>query len=171
MLPIAFMLAAQAGGMIIDYYGRSQSSAMAKEGAEMQQQAIERAIQYSRLNTEAESLQAMQSLRKNLGSQAVMFASRGIRQGAGSNALFANESVGNYNMDERMRRLNQLSNESKMRAGIQASKSQQQAFENENWNAFTKSIINKIPTNPDAYKGLAESFGFNKVSSGRSSPT
>lgn len=163
MIPVAYMLAAQAAGMAIDYYGRSKSNAMSKRGAEMQKQAIERAIQYSRIQTEQESLNSMVALRKNLGTQAVMLAARGVRSNAGTAALFGNESQAAFNVDERMRRLNQLANESKLRAGIDITNMNQKAFENENWNAFSRNIINKIPTNPEAYSSLSESFGFKKV--------
>ena len=164
MIPVAYMLAAQGAGMIIDYYGRSKSNAMAKRGAEMQKQAIERAIQYSRIQTEQESLNSMVALRKNLGTQAVMIAARGARSNAGTAALFGNESQAAFNVDERMRRLNQLANESKLRAGIDITNQNQKAFENENWNAFAKNAFNSISTSIDYYnKSLPESFGLKKA--------
>jgi len=162
-LPVAFMLAAQGAGMIIDYYGRSKASAMSEKGAQMQKQAIERAIQYSRIQTEQESLNSMVALRKNLGTQSALLAARGVRSGQGTAALFQNESQAAFNVDERMRRLNQLANETKLRAGLQITEMNQKAFENENWNTFTRNIINKIPTSPQAYQSLSESFGFKKV--------
>ncbi len=159
MLP--FLLALQASGMVVDWFGRQNQIDMAERGAELQQEMIERNIQLSRIQTADESLREMVKLRQNLGTQAAMFAARGV---AGPMVgLAANESVGNFNTDERMRRINQLSNEAKLRAGIEISKLHQKTFETNQRNEFFKSAIEKIPTSPDAWKGFGESFGMTKA--------
>ena len=162
-IPLAFMFAAQAAGMVIDYLGRAKSQQLSEEGLAKQHNAIQRVIACTQVQTEDESLRAMIALRKNLGTQAAMFAARGVRSGTSTTALFSNESVSSFNTDERMRRLNQAMNESRLEAGLDVANIRQKQFENENWNAFSKSIINKIPTDPKAYEGLAESFGFKKA--------
>ena len=162
-IPIGFMLAAQAGGMIMDYFGTAAQNEQAAEAARLQQEAIQASIATSRLQTEDESLRAMVSLRQNLGTQAAMMAARGIRAGTGVGVLAMTESQGNFNADERMRRMNQMMNEKRLKAGMEISKMHQQAFENNNWNAFAGRVINKIPTSPEFYKQLGASFGFTKA--------
>lgn len=158
-IPIAFMLAAQGAGMVFDYLGTQDSIDMARKGAELQQQEIEKQIQYARLAAADESLRSMVNLRKNLGSQAAYFAARGV--GGSAPALFATESTSNFNTDERMRKINLLAAESQLRAGQKISKLHEEAYENDQWNSFIKRTVNNIPTSPEAYKGIGGSFGLN----------
>lgn len=162
-MPIAFLLALQASGMVIDYFGTQRQNAMAQRGAALEQAGINANIALSRVSAEDQSLQAMKQLRQNLGTQAAMFAARGIRSGAGNAALITNESISNFNADERMRKINQLSNEAKLKAGIAMSKMDQASYENKNWNAFTDRLINKFPSNPSAYAEIGKNFGLTKV--------
>lgn len=159
-IPIAVMLAMQAGGMIIDYMGKESQMDLAKQGAQLQQRAIEEAIQFSRLQAQDESAQAMTNLRKTLGSQIAMFAARGIRAGSPTQALVTNESMANFNADERIRRINELVTESKLRAGQQISSMHDKTFRSQISNEFTTSVINKIPTDPQAWEKIGESLGF-----------
>ena len=92
----------------------------------------------------------------------MMFAARGVALGAAT-ALLKPNLLSNYNTDARMRRINQLMVESQLRAGKKISAINQQAFENQNWNAFATNSLNRLPTNPEVYKGIGESFGLNKV--------
>ena len=167
VIPVAYLLAAQAAGMAIDYFGKQNAIGMAKVGADLQRREIEKQIMYSRVAAEDQSLRAMIELRKNLGSQLAMFAARGVAPGAAT-ALFSSQSLANYNTDARMRRINQLMVESQLRAGKKISEINQQAFENQNWNAFATNSLNKLSTNPEVYKGIGESFGLNKVQGGTS---
>lgn len=145
-MPFAFLLAMQASGMVVDWLGKKDQIRMARMGAQVEQAGIESEIQSSRLQTEDESVQAMINLRKNLGTQAALFAARGTASGSGTALLFSNESVGNFNADERIRRINQLGNEARLKAGMTLSKLHQQTYENNTWNEFRQSAINKIPT-------------------------
>jgi hypothetical protein len=159
------MLAMQAAGVVTDWLGRRQQMDFAQKGAELEQRMINENIQISRIQSSEASLQAMKQLRQNLGTQAAMFAARGIRAGAGTAALITNESVGNFNADERMRKINQLNTESRLRVGLETSKLHQKAFEANQRNEFFTSVFNKIPTNPAAYKSFGEGFGLTKVGS------
>ncbi len=162
-MPIAFLLAMQASGMVVDWLGKNEQVRLGKMGAEIEQAGIESNIQLSRLETEQESLDQMISLRKNLGTQAAMLAARGTRAGQGTAALFGNESVGNFNTSERTRRLNQMGREAALKAGKTISKLHQKTFENNTWNDFTKNITKNLPTSPEAYSQFAGSFGLTKI--------
>jgi hypothetical protein len=158
----ALLLAMQAAGMVVDYMGNNEQVRLGKMGAEIEQAGINSNIASSRLQYEDESLQAMKQLRQNMGTQAAMLAARGTRPGAGTAALFGNESVGNFNADERMRKINFLSNQANLKAGVTLSKLHEKTFENTQWNTFKNNLINKIPTNPEAYTKFGESFGLTK---------
>ena len=152
------MLAAQGAGMIIDYMGRENQIELGRQGEAMQQQNISEQIQTSRLQTEDASLQAMKQLRMNLGTQAATLAARGIRSGAGTAALFGNESVGNFNADERIRKVNQRGNEAALKAGGMIASLHQQTAEANTWNEFRTNAINKIPTTPEAWDQISKGF-------------
>jgi hypothetical protein len=160
---IPALLAMQAAGMVVDYLGTAHSINIARKGYELQQQAIEKSIQLSRLQTEDESLQSLISLRKNLGSQAVMLAARGVSGSSGIGAIAMTESVSNFNMDEKMRRINQEVTESKLRSNKEASKLQFQSFKGNRWSAFATRTANRFPTSPAAYNQLAKNFGLTEV--------
>lgn len=162
-IPVAFLLAAQAGGMIVDYMGKSAQIELGRMGNQVEQASIDSNIQSSRLESEEASLQAMKQLRMNLGTQAAMLAARGTRAGAGTAALFGNESVGNFNADERIRKINQRGRETAFAANKVLSNLHQTTTENNIWGQFRKSIIDKIPTAPDAYSSAAEKFGLTKI--------
>lgn len=157
-IPVGFLLAAQAGGMIFDWIGMQDQNDQAAAAARLQQEAIQSSIATSRLQTEDESLRSLVQLRQNLGTQAAVLAARGIRAGAGVGVIAATESEGNFNADERMRRINQMMNEKRLKAALEISKMQQQAFENNNWNAFVTRTINRIPTDPKYYEELGKSI-------------
>jgi hypothetical protein len=163
-IPVGFLLAAQAGGMILDWIGTSAQNEAAARAARLQQQAIEISIATSRLQTEDESLRELVQLRQNLGTQAAVLAARGVRAGTGVGVIAAAESQGAFNADERMRRINQMMNEKRLKAGLEISKIQQKTFENNNWNSFLSRTINRIPTSPDFYKQLGSSFGLTPAS-------
>jgi hypothetical protein len=168
-MPLAFILAMQASGMIIDYMGKSNQIAMAKQGNDLEQAGINANIQNARLASEDESLQAMKQLRMNLGTQAAMYAARGIRGPA--TALSSNASIGNFNADERMRKINQITNETALRANGLISNLHQKSFEAKTMGEFRKSVADKIPTSTSAWseigKGFSKEsgygFGFSKV--------
>ena len=157
-IPIAVMLAMQASGMVMDYFGKQSQIDLAREGAELQESAINQAIQTSRVQSADESLQAMIKLRKTLGSQIANFAAKGIMPGTVTQALVTNESIGNFKADERMRKINQLNYEAQLKAGLRASKMHEKNLESDVMNQFMTSIVNKLPTSPEAYESLFDKF-------------
>lgn len=166
-IPLGIMLGMQAAGMVVDYMGRENQIDLARQGEALEQQNINEQIQASRLKYEDASLQSMRQLRMNLGTQMASQAARGIRLGAGNSALVSNESIGNFNADQRMRRINQLSEESALKTSGMVSSLHEKAYESKNRNEFVNSAINKIPTTDSAWDKLAKSaksgFGFTKV--------
>jgi hypothetical protein len=148
----------QAAGMIMDYSAKQQQIEMQKQGQAIEQAGIESNIMASRLNSEEESLTSLKQLRANLGTQAAVLAARGTRAGAGTAALFPNESVGNFNSDERLRKINESGREAQLKAGITLSNLHEKTSENKINNEFTQSVINKIPTSPEAWSKIGEGF-------------
>lgn len=157
-MPYAFLLALQAGGMVVDWLSTNDQNQLLKEGDQLNQAAITANIATSRLQFEDESLDAMKKLRMNLGTQMAMQAARGVRSGAGTAALLTNESLGNFNADQRIRKINELASENGLKAQGLMSSLNTQANINKNWNAFDNRVISKIPTSGTAYSGLSEGF-------------
>lgn len=158
-MPIALLLAMQASGMIIDWLGTKQQAAMMKQGADLEQQQITSNIEQTRLQTEDASLAALQNLRKTLGIQAAVFASRGTSQSAGSAVLFGEEAKNTFEGEEKMRRMNLLSNETALKAKGAISKLNATGENSKLWSSFASRSINRFPTNPSAYGEMGKSFG------------
>jgi len=156
-MPFAFLLALQAGGMVVDWLSTNDQNQLLKEGDTLNQAAITANIATSRLQFEDESLDAMKKLRMNLGTQMAMQAARGVSS-AGEGVLFSNESVGNFNADQRIRKINQLSTENGLKAQGLISSLNTQANIDKNWNAFDQRTIAKIPTIGDAWSGIGKGF-------------
>lgn len=159
----ALLLAMQASGMVVDWLGKNEQVKLGRIGAQIEQAGITANIAQSRLEAEDASLQSLKQLRQNLGTQAAVFAARGVRSGAGNALSFMTESVSNFKADERMRKINQLGREAELKAGSTLSKLHQQTRENTIWNQFRTDVFNKISTNPETYKQLGKSFGLTKV--------
>ena len=157
-MPIAFLLALQAAGMVMDYMATKDQLRMAKMGGKIEQAGIESEIQTTRLQTEEDSLQAMIQLRQNLGSQAALFAARGVQGGQGTAFLFSNQSVGNFNADERMRRTNQLGNEARLKAGMTLSKLHQTTYAANTTSEFNKRSLNRFPSTQEGWGKITEGF-------------
>ena len=162
-MPFSFLLALQASGMVMDWYGKSEQIRLGKMGEQIEQANINSNIATSRLQTEEDTLSSMKKLRQNLGSQAVMMAARGVR--GPMSTVLSNESVGNFNADSRIRRINQMGNEAALRAQKLISNLHEKTFENNTWNEFRQGVINKIPTSPEAWNKIGGSFGLTKVGS------
>ncbi len=157
-MPLAFLLAMQASGMVVDWLGKNEQVRLGKLGNQVEQAGIASNIQMSRLETEEASLASMKQLRMNLGTQAAVMASRGISGASGANIFGTAESVGNYNADQRIRKINQISNETNMKANGILSNLHQKTFENKTWNEFRTNTINKIPTSSSAWGKIRDGF-------------
>lgn len=144
-MQIAFLLAMQAAGMVIDWYGNSQQKQIGRMGTQIEQAGIENQIQMTRLESEEASLAAMKNLRKTLGSQAAVLAARGTRGGVGSALTLSNESVTNFNSDERMRRMNLLSKETNLRAQNFMVGLHQMTAESQMGQALRQRFFDKLP--------------------------
>jgi len=155
-MPIAFLLALQASGMVVDWLGTSEQIRLGRMGEKIERAGINADIQTSRLQAEDESLQAMRQLRQNLGTQFAAAAARGGR--GGSSIFVTNQSVSNFNADERMRKINQLGKEAHLRANSTLSKLHQQTSENTAWNTFRQNVVNKIGTSVQAYNTSGKLF-------------
>ena len=170
-MPLAFLLALQASGMVVDWFGANEQVRLGKMGAQVEQAGIASNIVASRLQAEDESLQSLKNLRMTLGSQAAYAASRGVHLGSGNSVITTETSVGNFNADERIRKINQSGNEAALRAGQTLSKLHESTYENNTWNQFTRRSINRIPTSDTAWKQIGQGFsaknnygfGFTKV--------
>ncbi len=158
-MPLALLLAMQAAGMIVDYYGVKNQQEMADMGAKLQQAGIDASIQQTRLETEDASLSALKNLRQTMGSQLAIFAARGTNPAAGSALSMVQSSIGTNNADERMRRLNLLGKENQLKGGGVISKLNQQSNNAALWQGFAQRSINRFPTNPSAFGSASKSFG------------
>jgi len=158
-IPVAMLLAMQASGMIVDYMGTNNQSKFADMGAKVQQAGIEANIEQTRLETEDASLQAMKTLRANLGSQIATFAARGTSTAGGSAVGILNESVENFNADERIRRMNLLSKQNELKANKTISILQQKGEKSKLWQGFASRTINRFPTSVEGWSKGLSSFG------------
>jgi len=159
MPPMAFFLALQAAGMITDWMGTQQQIKMGRIGTQLEQAGINANIEMTKVQSADASLQAMKQLRQTLGSQAAIMAARGTRSGAGSSVAIQQQSVSNYQSDERMRRMNLLAKEAELRAQNVLSGMHQLQSETQLGQALTKRIFDKLPTSPQAWSEMGKSFG------------
>lgn len=149
MLP--FLAAMWAAGAVSDYIGTRNSIDTAKQGQALQYNEIQKQIQLARLASTEASLSGMIQLRQNLGSQAAIFAARGQRQGQGTTALFPNTSIGNFNADERVRKINDMVTESQLRTNQKISKLHTEGYESQQIGGFAKRTINTLPSSSQAW--------------------
>jgi len=168
-MPIAFLLAMQAAGMVVDWYGRKNQIDMARMGEKINQAGIEANINMTRLETEDASLQSMKNLRMALGTQAAIQAARGNRSNAGSAVALSTNAINNFNADERTRRINQVGREATLRAGGVISKLHQDAYENDIWKEFRTNAFNNISSNPGNYFGGSNNAFSGTKATGRGS--
>ena len=162
-MPFALLLAMQAAGMVVDYIGVKRQAEFSKMGVKLQEAGIEANLYQTRAETEDASLQAMKELRKNLGSQIAVFASRGTSTAGGSALSLFNESIGNFNTDERMRRINQLGRENELKAGGTIASLNQKTNNNQLWTSFASRSMSRFPS---TYQGWEQGFKQTKDSFG-----
>ena len=144
-MPFAFLLAMQAAGMVMDYYGNKKQIEMGRMGQKVEQAGIETNIQMTRLESENASLNAMKNLRQTLGSQAAIMAARGTSSGAGSAMAIRGESVNEFYSDERNRKTNLAYKEASLKAGIAMSKLHQWTSETQLGQAMRKRMFENLP--------------------------
>ena len=166
-MPFALLLAMQAAGMVVDYFGMSYQSSLNEMGAKIQQAGIESSIYQTRLESEDQSLQNMKSLRQQMGTQLAIFAARGTSPGAGSAASLLTQSIGNFNSDERTRRINLLGRVNELKAGKTISVLNQAGEKSKLWQGFAQRTFNRFPTSTESWKqGIKDfksSFGLTQM--------
>lgn len=161
------LLAMQAAGMVTDYFGTKNQDELMKMGMKIQQAGIESELAMTRLQSQDASLQAMKQLRQTMGTQIATMAARGTRGGAGSAFSLLNESVGNFNADERIRKLNLLGKENQLRAGSAMSRLQYSTESSKLWQGFASRSINRFPSSVAGWKeygnAAKEAFGMTSI--------
>ena len=166
-MPIYLLLSMQAAGMITDFLGTRNQSQLNEMGQKLQEAGINSSIEQVKLETEDASLNAMIQLRKNMGSQIAAFAARGTAPGAGSAFLSLNESVGNFNQDERTRRLNSTAKINQLRTGAAITKLNYMSENSKLWQSFGQRTFDRLPSSVEGWKkagaSLKEGFGLTKA--------
>jgi hypothetical protein len=169
-MPFYLLLAMQASGMIIDFLGASNQRDMMNIGMKLQDQAVEANIMDLRAESADESLQSMKQLRQNLGSQIAANAAQGKQSGAGSAFAISNQSIGNFNADEQIRKLNLLGKENQLRAGQAMSRLQHSSDSTKLWRSFASRTINRFPSSVSGWeafgKQAGQGFGLTSIGGG-----
>lgn len=162
-MPIYLLLSMQAAGMITDFFGSRNQDDLMKMGMKVQQAGIESELAMTRLESQESSLQSMKQLRQTMGSQIAAMAARGTASGAGSAFSLLNESVSNFNSDERVRKLNLLGKENQLRANSVMSRLQYMGDSSKLWQSFGNRTINRFPSSVSGWKEygkeIKEGFG------------
>lgn len=158
-MPIYLLLAMQAAGMITDYFGNSNQNQMMKMGMQVQQAGIESELEITRLESQEGSLASVKQLRQTMGTQIASMAARGTNPGAGSAFTLLNESVGNFNADERVRKLNLLGKENQLRAGSAMSRLQYSGDSSKLWQGFAQRTVNRFPTSYSGWQEYSKAIG------------
>ena len=167
-MPFALLLAMQAAGMITDYIGTQNQQRLADYGNRINQAGLEANLTQIRLESEDASLQAVKSLRQNLGTQIAVQAARGTRSGAGSALSISNESISNFNADERVRRLNLLGKQNQLRSGSAMSRLESMTSNTNLWKSFGQRALNRFPSSASGWKQGISDFkqGFGLTGTG-----
>jgi hypothetical protein len=166
-MPFYLLLAMQAAGMVTDFLGAKNQQKFGEMGLKVQKAGINANIYQTRLETEAASLQAMQDLRRNMGTQIAVQAARGNSTANGSAVALFQESISDFNADERMRQINQLSRENELKAGGTIAQLNQSANNSKLWSSFASRSLERFPTSAAGWgamgKAAKSSFGLTPV--------
>ena len=160
---IYLLLAMQAAGMVTDYFGAKNQDEMMKMGMKLQQAGIEANIYQSRLESQEASLASIKQLRQTMGSQLAIMAARGTSTAGGSALSFLNESISNFNADERIRKLNLLGRENQLRANSAISRLQYSSDSSKLWQGFASRTINRFPSSVSGWQSMGQGFGMTSI--------
>ncbi len=168
-MPFALLLAMQAAGMVTDYLGAKHQTALMDSALKVQQAGLETNLAQTRLESADASLQSMKQLRQTIGSQIATFAARGTSIGAGSSVGILNQSIGNFNTDERVRKLNLLGKQTQLKGNSLISSLQNSSDVSKLWQGFASRTFNSFPTSLSGWQqGISsakEAFGMTKAGS------
>jgi hypothetical protein len=151
-MPFYLLLAMQAAGMVVDFLGTKNQTEMMEMGMKVQQAGIEANIEQNKLETADASLQGMKQLRQSLGTTLAVFAARGTNPGAGSALSIFNESIGNFNADDRIRKLNAMGKENQLRANSGMSRLQYNSDVSKLWQGFSGRAVTRFPSSISGWK-------------------
>lgn len=140
----AFLLSMQGAGLVTSLFGAQSQDSFIKLGRKLEQEQFTTNLQAIRVQSAQASLDEMKQLRSNIGSQIVAQAAKGNR-GASSYKGIEKASQ-EFDKDERIRGLNLMAAESKLRAGhldsvFKSLNAQSQLGQN-----LTKQVINSLQT-------------------------
>jgi hypothetical protein len=124
----------------------------------------------TRLETADASLEAMKQLRQNLGTQIAVNSARGTSTAGGSALSIFNQSIGNFDADERVRKINELGQENQLRAGLVMSRLQNSGNTSKLWQGFAQRTLNKFPTSVSGWQEFGrqakQGFGLTSIGGG-----
>lgn len=140
----AFLLSMQAAGMVTSLFGAKSQEKYIKLGRQLEQGQYETNLQAIKLQSAESSLDEMKQLRQNIGTQIAVQAAKGNRGGSSYSGI--KQSVGNFDSDERTRRMNLLAKESELRANHVLSGLHSLQSETELGQSLTKSFLNTVQT-------------------------
>lgn len=152
-MPIYLLLAMQAAGMVFDFLGTKQQEQFYKMGQQLQGAALDSNLAQVKLEAEEGSLMGLNNLRQTLGTQIAVMAARGTSTAGGSAVSLLNESQGNFNADERVRRLNQMGKENQLRSSKVMSMLDSQSKTSQLWQGFASRTINRFPSSFSSFSG------------------
>lgn len=144
-LSMGFLLAWQAAGTAMQLFDYNQRKKLSRVGRDLEHEGVLANIELAKTQTAQESVESMQTLRQNLGSQMAVQAARGTASNVGSAFFISQKSIGEFNKDERTRRLNLLAREAELRAGDVLSGLHQLDTETQMGQSVTKSIMDSLP--------------------------
>jgi hypothetical protein len=140
-----FLLAMQAAGSIMQIVSYKDQRKLTELGRELEHEGIEANIELARASASEDSLEGMKALRQNLGTQMAVQAARGTATNVGSALFLSQKSIGQFNQDEKVRRLNLLSREASLRASDVLSGLHTLQSETQMGQAVTQKLFESLP--------------------------
>ena len=150
-MPFYLLLGMQAAGMIVDFLGNQHETELMNMGMKVQQAGIDANIEQTRLQAEDETVEGLKQLRQTLGTQIALSAAAGKSFAGGSGAALINESINNFNADEKNRKLNTLAKTTQLRGEGLISSLQNSADISRLWQGFGQRTLNRFSTSTRAY--------------------
>lgn len=157
-----FLLGMQAAGNIMDFMGTEQEKRLGRMGTQVEQSQIQTRLEQERTSAAMASLDAMTQLRQTLATQRAVYAARGTDTSTGNAFFFGQQSLRNFNSDERIRRMNLLSREADLRAAGVLSGMHQLASETRMGQELSRRAFEQLPFS-EAYEGLKRRGQVNKT--------
>lgn len=103
------------------------------------------------MQAEDETVEGLKQLHQTLGTQIALSAASGKSFAGGSGAVLINESIHNFNDDEKNRKLNTLAKTNQLRGEGLISRLQNSADTSRLWQGFAQRTINRFSTSLKAY--------------------